>query len=375
MASYEKYIGLDIEETYQAILSKDVPAAYAAELVTELIKVNLGMTARSFRFTPGLSTATPQSCSPTFTRTFEHAEWVDGQSVVQAGESATDKGMNWRFRALRSDVDALHADTQRLHACLVELRSALVAALEQVAAELNRVNVDLAQRPHAEQRQVGPITKAPKFAGVRELDGKRVTMWEVDDTVLVLPGVETIAVGPTVKQRLATGAEVYRAATNHPEIEDALAQGATIAEVRRRLGGIVLDDGRTLGQALTVLSPSAQHADVAALVDAINTQEQTVLRATVGSKESVAVVTGVATQQEPESVDAGTLVGELGVRGVAGGRDRVVEMVSGLWTVKDVAAMEPQALASALGEHGVAATQAQAAELQVRARMLAGLGR
>jgi hypothetical protein len=74
----------------------------------------------------------------TFTRTYAHRNWVDGQDVVQAGETPDEAGMNARLNALEVDLDAVKADLVQSYKLIADLRQALAVALSQVQGELNR---------------------------------------------------------------------------------------------------------------------------------------------------------------------------------------------------------------------------------------------
>jgi hypothetical protein len=91
----------------------------------------------NFEFNPPFPSVVANSTS-TFTRTFEHRDWVDGQDVVQAGATADEQGMNARLNALERDLDAVRADLQRSYTLVADLRRALATALAQIQAELNR---------------------------------------------------------------------------------------------------------------------------------------------------------------------------------------------------------------------------------------------
>jgi hypothetical protein len=74
----------------------------------------------------------------TFTRTFEHRDWVDGQDVVQAGATPDEPGMNARLNALERDFDAVRADLVQSYKLISDLRKALAVALGQIQSELNK---------------------------------------------------------------------------------------------------------------------------------------------------------------------------------------------------------------------------------------------
>jgi hypothetical protein len=74
----------------------------------------------------------------TFTRTFDHRNWVDGQDVVQAGATPDEPGFNARLNAIEHDLDSVKADLVQSFKLIAELRAALATALGQIQAELNK---------------------------------------------------------------------------------------------------------------------------------------------------------------------------------------------------------------------------------------------
>jgi hypothetical protein len=368
-------IGLDPGALVDQLLTKGVSKYDAARLVNNLVAVNLGQSPRHFTFSSPLPTTDSPACAPTFNRTFSHQDWIDGESVVQASESADDKGFNWRFNALATDLDGLHADTAQLFSCLSSLRQALVQALQDVAAELNRLDSDVAgvstKVPPQTPWNVN-VADAPQFLGVRELDGNKVTMWKTAGNVMVLPGVDTVALQDTVAQRLATGGLVSSYAASNQQFGADLAAGLPVKELIAKYGSNQLSDGRTVAQALAVLPQDSTYANPQAIVDAVNTQEQAFLRTTVGSVDAVGAVIGVTSTGAPLAD-----VSPVGIAGaIAGAPANLATALTqaGLTTVADVASLPVDQIVSRLGQQGVQLTQAQASELATRASMIAGFG-
>lgn len=374
MNAWTETIGLDPGAMVEQLVTKGVSKYDAARLINNLVAINLGQAPRRFTFSSPLPVADPATCAPVFHRGFSHQDWIDGESVVQAGESADDKGFNWRFNALAADMDALHADTVRLHECLSTLRGALVQALQDVAAELNRLDTDVAgvstKVPPSNPWNV--VADAPQFLGVRELDGNKVTMWKTGGSVMVLPGVDTVALEATVTQRIATGGLVSRYAVENAAFAQDVAAGKPVKELIQKYGTDPLGDGRTVAQGLAVLPQDATFTDTAKVVDAVNGQEQAFLRSTVGSVDAVGAVVGVTATGAPlAGVSPVALAGS--VAGAPVGLGQALSL-AGLGTVADIAGKAPDAIVSALDQHGVSITPAMAGELAAKASMVAGFG-
>ncbi len=79
------------------------------------------------------------TCVPKFARTFEHVEWIDGESIVQAEETATEQGFNTRFRKIIEDLDALAEDARRGLSCTAAMRASVFDIIAEAEAELDRL--------------------------------------------------------------------------------------------------------------------------------------------------------------------------------------------------------------------------------------------
>ncbi|HEX3931760.1 MAG TPA: hypothetical protein VHW64_13725 [Nocardioides sp.] len=379
MTTWTDLAGVDPATLVDQIVTTGVNKYDAAKLVNNLVAINLNQAPRHFVFSHPLPTTDPAPCAPTFARTFSHQDWIDGESVVQAGESADDKGFNWRFNALARDIDALHTDTANLFQCLSTLRGQLVQALQDVAAELNRLDTDVATNHgnnpglNTPPFNVG-LENAPQFLGVRELDGSKVTMWKTAQNVMVLPGVDTVGLQDTVTQRLATGGLLVRFAGQSQEFTQALAAGTSVKDLIATYGQQDLGDGRTVANALALLPDDATYQDMATLTDAVNTQEQAVIKSTVGGVDAVSALTGVTSEGMPiATTTAALLATSVATSPVLGSVLGSGLSRAGLTTIADVAGQTPTQLVQRLGQQGVTIDPVQAQELATRASMIAGL--
>lgn len=379
MTTWTDLVGVDPATLVDQIVNTGVNKYDAAKLVNHLVAINLGQAPRHFVFSNPLPTTDPAPCAPTFARTFSHQDWIDGESVVQAGESADDKGFNWRFNALAQDIDALHTDTANLFQCLSSLRAQLVQALQDVAAELNRLDTDVATNhgPNSGGSSlpfnVG-VENAPQFLGVRELDGSKVTMWKTAQNVMVLPGVDTVGLQDTVTQRLATGGLLVRFAGQSQDFTQALASGTSVKDLIATYGQQDLGDGRNVANALALLPDDATYQDLATLSDAVNTQEQAVIKSTVGGVDAVSALTGVTSEGMPiATTTAALLATSVTTSPVLGSVLGSGLSRAGLSTIADVAGQTPSQLVQRLGQQGVTIDPVQAQELATRASMIAGL--
>jgi hypothetical protein len=366
-------IGIDPAPIMDEVLNKGLNKYDAAKLVNNLIAVNLGQSPRHFTFSSALPTAngTPK---PSFGGEFSHQDWIDGESVVQASESADDKGFNWRFNTIHDDLGHLNADTGTLAMYLDSLRSAFVQALQDVAAELNRIDSDIAglgTRVLPQTPWHYGIVDAPQFLGVRDLDGGKVTMWQHDNNVFVLPAVNTVGLKNTITQHLSTGPTIVDYAANDQNFTADVGKGLTVDQLTAKYGSNPTTDGRTVGQLLSILPPSATFKDTSTLVDNLVTAEQGYIRSTVGSIDAVGAVTGVTNTGAPISgVSSQVLAGS-----VTGAPHNLSSAITaaGVGSVADIAKLPAKDLTTALTKAGINLSATQVTQLQVAAKMISGV--
>ncbi|MBH0053134.1 MULTISPECIES: hypothetical protein [unclassified Salinibacterium] len=89
----------------------------------------------AFRFTTEVE-ATDERCRATFERSFEHTDWVDGVSRVQAGLTPEELGFNARFHALEADLDGVSEQFSALSGCVRALRADLVGVVGELEAKI-----------------------------------------------------------------------------------------------------------------------------------------------------------------------------------------------------------------------------------------------
>jgi hypothetical protein len=366
-------IGVDPEPIMDEILNKGINKYDAAKLVNNLIAINLGQAPRHFNFSSPLPTSSA-ACTPKFVREFSHQAWIDGESAVQASESADDKGFNWRFNAIRDDLDNLHADTKTLFTCLDDTRTALVQALEDVAAELNRIDADIAglgTRVLPQTPWHYGVVDAPQFLGVRDLDGSKVTMWQHENNVFVLPAVDTVGLTNTIVQHINTGSVMVDYTAIDQNFVTDLGKGMSIAQLTAKYGSNPVEDGRTVGQILSILPPDATFADATTLINNLVTVEQGYIRSTVGSVDAIGALTGVTSTGAPISGgSAGVLAAS--VTGAPSNLQSAIT-AAGLGSVSDIATLSANDLTSALTKLGVKLSATQVTQLQVAAKTVAGI--
>ena len=92
---------------------------------------------------------TEPGCAYTFTRTFQHLDWLDFESLVQAGKTPEESGINDRFHRIEADLDALGDNVRRAFVCLEALRAQLRVCLNEIVTVLNAKEKDNKEKEQA----------------------------------------------------------------------------------------------------------------------------------------------------------------------------------------------------------------------------------
>lgn len=313
-----------------------------------------GFSQRTFNYASPLS-ATAPGCGPTFARSFEHRDWVDGESVVQAEETSLEEGFNLRFHAIEDDLDALGADLAQAFVCLAELRGALAVLLQEIRTEINRINKDLHELRSKSSSPttagvVGGGLSVGQFAGVTKLFDKDVMIWQVAGGYQMLPMVElprenlagfggytrTIDVGAHVR----TNPQLYA-----PLFEDN--SRPTVNTILERIGDEVLPSGARVRDGLRTLPGDLRVSSPDALVTALVDREASSMRASGEAEVVTGLLTGIGREVERAgevTVERFTIVPE---------ESRSALNQLGVGNVDTLARRDPVELGSQLRDAGV----------------------
>ncbi len=245
--------GVNATELFTTITKAGVTPLDAKLLIGSLLIDFVGHRARTFNYVtsfPGADAA----CKSTFGRTFQHQDWVDGESVVQAEETTGELGFNRRFHEIETDLDALGADMALAFTCLADMRASIRALLDELRGEINRINAQLAD----DSRTLPPVRPAFEVVGktkVQNLD--KYILREGDQFRLV-----DFAAGPVInpqpqgfldKVDKQSYVDILTKATEKvrvsPDLDAAIKGGATAEELVTKFGDVelaVTPQGETL---------------------------------------------------------------------------------------------------------------------------------
>lgn len=133
---------LSFAEAFKILEEKNLNQVEINSLIWGVLGETLGKSKRVFNFSKAFAAAEP-ACVASFARSFVHEDWIDGESVVQAGHSSIEEGFNSRFHKIEDDLDALAADVVTAMGCVGDMRQELAARLSEIRTEINRINGDV----------------------------------------------------------------------------------------------------------------------------------------------------------------------------------------------------------------------------------------
>ena len=350
MAGNLEISGLSAETVYSNLQKAGVTPSDAAVIVSGWIYEALGKGKRTFDYQQTFPETTP-GCAAAFNRTFVHQDWIDGESLVQAQQSAGEDGFNVRFHRIETDLDAIRADMVLAYTCLAEMRASLRHLLDEIRAELNRLNNDvytLRNEPDTTgPGTIGPIVKNPKFLGVTKLANQSVSLWNTDQGMFVLPVPQTFGVDPVNDQRVRMTSELSRYLQETPAVQQAFPEGFTKSDLIERFGNERTRDGSTVGELVTILPDSVRYQNVPAMLEDIADRQAAALRTTAGANQAVMDAFGLETGVQ--SVEAAPIETLRTVPADA----RAGLSRAGITSVGKLAGAQPQEIARALQESGL----------------------
>lgn len=302
----------------------------------------------------------PAPAPAAFVREFQHADWTDGESTVQAGETPTEQGFNERFHKIERDLDRLGALDASFAAALAAMRASLHGALEDVRAEVNRINADIADLRAGKGTAVGPakFDPGPKFVGATRFFDKQVQVWQTaEGHTFTIPIVETVALPPSAAVTRAP--KVAEVLGRDADIRAAFPAAVKVSDLVEKFGDRRTADGVPLADVLAAVPADQSFASLDAVVSDLSDRDAALLRG-IGADAGVRTTLGVAAGQG----------GTAPVGRVEGVSARVSDALgaANLHTVADVAAATPEKLTAAAAARGQALSATQAASIIARAQ-------
>jgi hypothetical protein len=369
MAQKLQIEGMEIDEVYDNIVKAGISKSDAGILVGDWLVAFHGASQRVFDYKTAFP-ATDSDCAPGFVRSFHHTDWVDGESVVQAGQTVGEDGFNLRLHQIEADLDSLGDDVRTTFQCMAEMRAALAQLLAELKSEINRLNADVFRL--GAQEETGPTVSAKPFGGGRFIGtatvaDRKMLLWDTAQGMLMLPGSVLPMPGEGGITDLRTNRAVAFAKllASDPEIGRAVARGMNVKQIQETFGERSLPGQPPLSELIAILPAETRFTDVQKLQDAVTEREAAAAR-TSGMTDAVLAANFSVLGEVPSDVGNVRLEATVTIPE----QTRVGLVVGGFRTVGDLAGATPSQVKEALSQQGVTVDDATAAGLVTQAKVL-----
>jgi hypothetical protein len=360
--------GMKVEEVYDSLIQGGVAIPEAATIISDWIFENLGRTRRTFNYRTEFPEVEP-ACAATFVRTFQHDDWVDGESVVQAEQTGGEDGFNARFHRIEADLDALGADVAQSFTCLAELRSDLRKLLDEIRAEVNLLNADVYEccrgKPLPGGGRFGgfEVIRDFEFVATAKFLDKDVHVFQTQAGLAMLPAIEQIAVDPVFDPRIRHAGDLGRFVVEDPRVTKRFPGNLTKRAFVEAFGTDLTKSGEPVSEVLAILPDDAKFGSVDSLVETVAERQASALRTTS---------LGTAAIEAAFGLEPGGSVADASVERFSAipRRGRVALATAGIDTVGKLAGVAPKRVVAILKKEGLVASAADAAEWSAQARAL-----
>ena len=313
-----------------------------------------------------------------FQRTFVHEDWVDGENVVQAGQTPGEDGFNARFHRIEDDLNAIRTDLVQAFSCINEMRKNLRVLLDEIQTEINLINNDIFKCCEKTDGggvssgiKFGTLIDSPKFLGKTKFDDKFVTVWRTpDDKMFMLPAAVSIGVDVTSDDRVKRIGGLARHIEENPKIRTKLeGQPFTKEKFADEFGDEVMSDGRLVKDVLKIFPDKTSFDSLDAFILEFAEREAAALRTAEGTDAAVASAFGVETSIE--KVRTAPVEKLRNIPPAA----RVALSKAGFSDVEKLAAAAPKDIMKVMKREGVSGvTVGDAAEWTATAKVLERIG-
>lgn len=373
MAKQINFDGLTVDQLYETFTEKNIHPSDAAVLVSSWIYENVGKTKRVFNYVEPFPAEEP-TCQPgPFTRAFQHDDWVDGEDVVQAGQTPGELGFNERFHNIEADIDQLATRVAKSFACMAAMRLSLRRMLDEIRAELNRLH----NTTH-DYQFLGPaaVDKIPNYMGVLDFGkymgttqflDKNVSVWQTKNGTLVLPAIETMGVDVVVGPKLKNAAYFNRFVAENPQVQERFKERVPLDDFLEAFGDEQVADGRSVRDVLKVLPAKTTYQNLNVMMGEVGEREAAIVRTTMGAHSAVSAALGIEGELD-QVVDA-----DVAKLDAVPSKARTALAKAGINTVGELAKAQPEVILRMMEEQGVRADVGDAAEWTAFAKTLTNL--
>jgi hypothetical protein len=340
----QQYERAAIESKLKSKGYKDFEAALAVDFWTAKLPA-------TFKYKTPFAAIEADCKSSWGSRVFKHADWVDGMSLVQAGETPNEEGFNNRFHDIENDLDRLGASVDQAFECVNELRATLAAVLNEISAQFDLVAAVIA----------ACCGKMPATPQATLADGVVLGHIELREEVemIVVAGSDGHIVlfpkgggpGPTPGNGVfdpmeSRSAKVMRLLALHPEIGERFQRVSVSKEgLVEAFGDIQVEGDLPLRELIDVVPSGVNFKGLGALVVGLAESENATVK---GARGADAVIAGVFSKRVA-SVQAAPLETFTAI----GIDARNALVAGGVRTVGDLAGMSAERVHAALTQGGV----------------------
>jgi hypothetical protein len=168
--------GLD-EDAVIAVLGRAISRSVAAAPGAA------ALAGRGFTFQVGIAETAPE-CTLTYRRLFVHPDFIDGVTVVQAGQTPDEIGFNARFHALEAEFDSISRDLTISSNCVAELRREVFQLAREPEAKITEMDARITAKGKDKDTKdtKEKDTKETKDKDTKEKDAKESKDKEGKDT-------------------------------------------------------------------------------------------------------------------------------------------------------------------------------------------------
>jgi hypothetical protein len=111
---------------------------------------------------------TASECELNYRRSFVHPDFIDGVTVVQAGETPDEMGFNLRFHNIEAEFDAISHDLAVASNCTAELRRELFGVVQELQAKITEIDQRLDTKGKESKEAKDKDTKEGKDKDTKE---------------------------------------------------------------------------------------------------------------------------------------------------------------------------------------------------------------
>lgn len=382
MANDYDFDTVSVSVIYEKLTKAGVTPSDAKIIAGQWIVSQAGRDLRVFAYSSALAQV-EAACAAHFQRSFAHADWKDGESVVQAEETTVEEGFNKRFHAIENDLDALGVDVKKAFQCLAELRATLKTLLDEIRTEFNRINKDVYDCCRHDKvvfpwpgGQVTtypgnlPVWEGGRFAGMVDVYGQPRQLWETKYGTFVLPaGPIGGGSSPWEDDRVKRTTELSRVLSDNANVKKLFAAGpVTKADFVKKFGDDLSPGGVRIRALVDILPAESSFPTGKAMLDAVVEREAAAIRTSGASAAARTAAFGIGSEIETM---ADARIDQFGAIPTA---QRTALVAAGITTLGKLDAAEVGAISSALKKGGLAATPGEIGGWQAAAKtmMLSG---